>query len=90
MKEYDEFIEMLERIGEVEVKSRLSQGVWASRRKQWAVDWLAANETARKEARDEIALSISKEDNKIAKSSLRLSMVAIVVAVATAIAGLIR
>ena len=35
MSEYDDFVASLEALGEPEVKSKFSQGVWASKRKQW-------------------------------------------------------
>ncbi len=87
MPEYEDFIASLEALGEAEVKSKLSQGVWASRRKQWVEDWLVGNEASRQEARDEMALSLSKEANAISKSALRISRAAIVVAIAAAILG---
>jgi hypothetical protein len=87
MAEYDEFIASLELLGEPEVRSQLSQGVWASRRKQWAEDWLSHTENSRQEARDEIALSISKEANSTAKSALRISKIALFAAIAAAILG---
>lgn len=87
MSEYDDFIESLGALGEPEVRSRLSQGIWASRRKQWAEDWLSKNEGVRQEVRDEMALSISKEANSIAKSALRVSKFAFVAAIAAAILG---
>ena len=87
MSEYDDFVASLEAIGEPEVKSKLSQGVWASKRKQWAEDWLSKNEGVRQEVRDEMALSISKEANSIAKSALRVSKFALVAAITAAILG---
>ena len=87
MSEYEDFIASLEALGEPEVRSKLSQGVWASRRKQWADDWLSKSEGARQEVRDELALSISKEANSIAKSALRVSKFAFVAAIAAAILG---
>ena len=87
MPEYDDFIDSLEALGEGEVESKLSQGVWASRRKQWVEDWLAGNEASRQVARDEMALSLSKEANAIAKSAFRIARAAIVVAIAAAILG---
>ena len=85
MSEYDDFVASLEALGEPEVKSKFSQGVWASKRKQWVEDWLSKNEGVRQEARDEMALSISKDANSIAKSALRVSKFALVAAIAAAI-----
>lgn len=87
MPDYDDFIVSLEALGEPEVRSKFSQGVWASRRKQWVEDWLSQIEGSRQETRDEMALSISKEANSIAKSALRISKFALIAAIVAAILG---
>ena len=87
MPDYDDFIASLETLGEPEVRSKLSQGVWASRRKQWVEDWLSKIEGSRQETRDVMALSISKDANSIAKSALRISKFALITAIAAAILG---
>lgn len=89
MSEYDEFIASLQVLGESDVRSKLSQGVWASKRKQWVEDWLSQAESSRQEIKDETALSISKEANSIAKSALRVSKFALISAVVAAILGVV-
>lgn len=73
MPEYDGFIASLEALGEPEVRSKLSQGVWASKRKQWADDWLSK--------------SAGWVNIESARTALRVSKFAFVAAIAAAILG---
>ena len=94
MSEFDEFIASLSTLGVDEVRSRLSRGSWANRRKSWAQDWLSAQGSARVDTREEETLAIAKEANRIASEqataaarSARWAMyAAIIAAIAAAIA----
>lgn len=92
MSEYDEFNKSLESYGESEVRAKLSQGAWASKRKGWAEDWLQNRESLRMADRDERGLILSEEANRIARSALdvakkskTISIIAIIVSVLVAI-----
>lgn len=92
MNEFDEFIKTLASLGEEEVRQKLSQGVWANRRKTWAQDWLANQDASRENHRAEQELVLSRDANEIARSALNvsrsaklISIIAIVVSAVTAI-----
>ena len=92
MSEFEEFTETLVSLGEEEVRRKLSQGVWANRRKTWAQDWLANFDTSQANHRAEQDLALSREANEIARSALSvsrsaktISIIAIMVSAATAI-----
>ena len=93
MSEFEEFEQNLASLGEDEVRRKLSQGVWANRRKTWAQNWLANVEASRATSHAEQDLALSREANEIARSALEISrsakvisVVAIVVSTLTAIA----
>ena len=67
--EFDNFQEMLEGLGEPEVTKRISQGVWADRRKDWADAWLVQMASTRQEA-------ARFEDSEVAKSAKEAAWVA--------------
>ena len=92
MDEFKEFIETLATLGEEEVRQKLSQGVWANRRKTLAQDWLSDLEASRTNDRAERGLAQSAEANDIARSALgvarsakTISIVAIIVSALVAI-----
>ena len=69
----EEFTEKLVALGESEVRAKLLQRVWDTRRKEWAAGWLQFEEkkrvsvaAARAEAREEDAITIAREANTIA------------------------
>jgi len=70
MSEFEEFTESLVSLGEDEVRRKLSQGVWANRRKSWAQEWIENLEVLRADGRAERDIALSKEANEIARSSL--------------------
>lgn len=69
VSDFDEFIASLSALGVDEVSSRLSSGSWANRRKSWAQDWLSAQESARKEVREEASLIVAADDNAVAREA---------------------
>jgi CHASE3 domain sensor protein len=69
LSDYDSFIETLESLGESNVSSKLSQGVWSSQRKKWASDWLQSKASFRRDAREEETLSIAREANELARAA---------------------
>lgn len=73
MSEFEEFTETLASLGEEEVRRKLSQGVWANRRKIWAQDWLNNLDASRADRREEKDLALSQEANEIARSALKVS-----------------
>lgn len=92
MSKYEEFTKALVSFGEEDVRLKLSQGVWANRRKTWAQDWLANQDASRENHRAKQELDLSREANEIARSALNvsrsarfISIIAIVVSVVTAI-----
>ena len=70
MDEFEKFIETLAVLGEEEVRRKLSQGVWANRRKTWAQDWINNLDASRENDREEKNLAHSAEANNIARSAL--------------------
>ncbi len=93
MSEFEQFTETLVSLGEEEVARKLSQGVWANRRKEWAQSWIANLDSSRADSRAEKAIALSKEANEIARASLEvarsaktISIVAMVLSAAVAIA----
>lgn len=93
MDEFEQFTETLAALGEEEVRQKLSQGVWANRRKTWAQDWINNLEASRNNDRAEKNLALSAEANDIARSALgvaraakTISIVAIIVSALVAIA----
>ena len=70
MSEFEEFTETLVSLGEEEVRRKLSQGVWANRRKEWAHEWITNLDISRADSRAERDIALSKEANEIARSSL--------------------
>jgi len=96
MSEFEEFTKSLETLGEDDVRAKLSQGVWANRRKSWANDWLRANEASRAEEKEAATLSLAEEGNtaareanKIARDNLRAVKSAKNAAWAAAVAAII-
>jgi hypothetical protein len=92
MNEYDEFISSLESLGEEQTRLKLSQGIWANRRRKWAEDWLSQQQASRASNREEDHLHLAREANKIARaaqedsqSAKRISIIAIVVSAAMTI-----
>lgn len=92
MSEFEEFTKTLASLGEEEVRQKLSQGVWANRRKTWAQDWLANQDASRENHIAEQELGLSRDANEIARSALDvsrsarlISIIAIVVSAVTAI-----
>ena len=92
MSEFEDFINTLASLGEQEVREKLSQGVWANRRKSWAEDWIRDLDVSRVNTRAEVELALSREANEIAKSSLtvarsakNISLAAIVISIFVAI-----
>lgn len=85
MSEFEEFTEGLASLGEEDVRRKLSQGVWANRRKTWAQNWLDNLAALQADRRAEKALALSEEANGIARNAKNISIIAIIVSVATAI-----
>ena len=92
MDEFETFIETLAALGEEEVRQKLSQGVWANRRKTWAQDWINNLDTSRAHDRAEEDLALSADANEIARSALgvarnakTISIVAMILSAAVAI-----
>lgn len=93
MSEFKEFTETLVSLGEEEVRRKLSQGVWANRRKEWAQNWIANLDSSLADNRAERDIALSKEANEIARASLgvarsakTISIVAMILSAAVAIA----
>ena len=92
MSEFEEFTESLTSLGEEEVRRKLSQGVWANRRKTWAQEWIANLDISRADGRAERDIALSREANEIARSSLdiarsakTISIIAMILSAAVAI-----
>lgn len=92
MDEFETFIETLAALGEEEVRQKLSQGVWANRRKTWAQGWINNLDTSRAHDRAEEDLALSADANEIARSALgvarnakTISIVAMILSAAVAI-----
>lgn len=89
MNDFDDFIRTLSSLGETEVREKLSQGVWSSRRKSWAENWLSDLETARANTLADTELALSKEANEIARSSLAVARSAKTIALAAVILSVV-
>ena len=73
MSEYQEFIANLESIGEKEVRAKVSQGIWANRRLNWAKEWLTGKESERAEATEAANLNLTTEGNTTAQEANRIA-----------------
>jgi hypothetical protein len=73
LSDYDSFIKSLESLGEIEVSSKLSQGIWSSQKKKWASDWSMGRSSFKRDAREEDTLSIAKDANRIASEALAMT-----------------
>lgn len=82
MSEFEDFTKTLEALGKDKVRHMLSQGVWASRRKNWAQEWLDDLDYERENRRAEKHLALSEEANEIARSALKISRSAKIISIA--------
>lgn len=73
MGDYEQFVASLASLGEAEVSTKLAQGVWANRHKDWAVAWLRARAAERDSSNTKSALETAQEANTIAAANLRAS-----------------
>ena len=72
MSDFEELITNLESLGEDDVRTKLSQGVWANRRKSWVEDWLRTKEGSRAAEREAVALSLTAEGNTTAREANKI------------------
>ena len=69
MTEFDDFTEKLEAHGARDVRAKLTQGVWANRRKAWAEKWLAHGASDEANCKSATALSLAADGNATAKAA---------------------
>ncbi|WGG49632.1 hypothetical protein [Rugamonas sp. DEMB1] len=69
MSEQEDFFFELESIGEGDVRVKLSQGVWANRRKSWAEGWLQSRMDLGLKARAALDLSLAADSNATARET---------------------
>jgi len=80
VEEFELFASKLEELGEAEVRERFAHGAWSNRNKSYAEEWLRRKDeehpkarAALRDAREEEALSISRESKEIAERALAIS-----------------
>jgi hypothetical protein len=73
VNDFEELIAMLESQGVAEVRARLSQGVWANRRKSWVEDWLRKKEGEHEAEGKAEALLIAMEGNITAQEANKIA-----------------
>lgn len=73
MYEYTVFIAALGSKGVDEVRSKLSRGDWANKRKKWAQDWLVEQDSKLEAQRGDTALAIAAADSASAREAIDVS-----------------
>jgi len=73
MGTYDEFVATLASLGETEVRARLAQGVWASRHKTWAEQWLHAKGVEQDRRNQGATISSAQDANATSQASLKVA-----------------